>query len=488
MTHSTSHLKRLKTRAVRKYEKRLRKESKAERKSQMEILFKMTHLSKASFGSHWKWINQKIRRGKWVTQDLVRACAIIKKLPNFDLNASSIEKAYLLEMVTDHRHLKTNAWYKSVDRILKKLSKQKGATRDDQKRKVSANSDAPRSPSVDNESANDESIQDDDESIQDDDESGHDDDESIQDDDESVENDSAGDENDRHNEIASPKSFLGLLNGTTGREDPLRENPGTNVNQTHIRFPDGERLFPEFLVCPSTQIRANLEAPVMAFVIAAMISQLPESIPSHLRRTIIDNMKKTDIRLKPSGLPFMDRIKKASKTEESKVALTDVIQGLAHAHWKVGKTGAYSFFYNSLRALGMEVVVDYDFDWSNIQGNNVHDSEGNELRICADAPAPRRKIADHHRKRFEELNEGKKLLADKNFTFEGCDEDGGYVYTTHNVVFKGTQQQLDELLGHQASFFDARYRTRFNARDAVGDAPASASDQMADDEDNFFTF
>lgn len=215
----------------------------------------------------------------------------------------------------------------------------------------------------------------------------------------------------------------------------------------------------------------------MAFVIAAMISQLPQSIPSHLRRTIIDHMKKTDIRLNPSGLPFMDRIKKATKSEESKVALTDVVQGLAHAHWKVGKTGAYSFFYNSLRALGIEKVVDYDFDWSNIQGNNVHDSEGNELRICADAPAPRRKVGDHHRKRFEDLNEGKKLLADKNFTFEGCDEDGEYVYTTHDIVFKGTQRQLDELLGHQASFFDARYRIRANVHDAAGDARASTSEQ-----------
>lgn len=64
-----------------------------------------------------------------------------------------------------------------------------------------------------------------------------------------------------------------------------------------------------------------------------------------------------------------------------KVALMHVVQGLAHAYWKVGQAGAYSFFYKSLRAPGFEVVADYDFDWSNIRGTNVHDSEGNALGI-----------------------------------------------------------------------------------------------------------
>lgn len=89
-------------------------------------------------------MNKKLGRGKWCTQDLLLACAIIEKLPNFDLDVSSIEKAHLLEMVTYHRHLKADSWSKSVDRILKKLSKQKEATRDDQERNAPANADAPR--------------------------------------------------------------------------------------------------------------------------------------------------------------------------------------------------------------------------------------------------------------------------------------------------------------------------------------------------------
>lgn len=93
----------------------------------MKILFKITHLSKASFGSHWKWISKKFDRGKGTTQDLMRTCAIIQQLPDFDLDVSAIKKAQLLEMVTDHRRLKANDWYKSVDHIVEKLSKQKGS-------------------------------------------------------------------------------------------------------------------------------------------------------------------------------------------------------------------------------------------------------------------------------------------------------------------------------------------------------------------------
>lgn len=134
------------------------------------------------------------------------------------------------------------------------------------------------------------------------------------------------------------------------QKDIIKETAGANSEQIRLRFPHGDRIFPEFLVCPSTKVRANLEVggPAMAFAIMGMISQLPKTIKWIHRQAIIGKIKQTDLRKRPSSLPFMDRIQKASKTQNEKVALMDVIQGLAHAHWNVSQTGAYGFFYRSL--------------------------------------------------------------------------------------------------------------------------------------------
>lgn len=174
--------------------------------------------------------------------------------------------------------------------------------------------------------------------------------------------------------------------------------------------------FPKFLVCPSTKVRANLEVggPVMVFAIMSMISQLPRTIRWIYRQAIIGKIEQTDLRKRPSSLLFMDRIQKVSKTQKGKVALMDVVQGLAHAHWNVGPNGAYGFFYRSLQHLGIEVVADYDFDWSNIRGTDVLDGNGNELRITTRIPSKGRRVAPHFRMRFEDTEEGKKLLADKS--------------------------------------------------------------------------
>lgn len=152
----------------------------------------------------------------------------------------------------------------------------------------------------------------------------------------------------------------------------------------------------------------------MTFAIMGMISQLPRTIRWIYRQAIIGKIRQTDFRKRPSSLEFMDRIQKASKTQNEKVALMDVVQGLAHAHWNVSQTGAYGFFYRSLQSLGIEAVADYDFDWSNIRGTDVLDSQGNEMRITTRIPPKGRQIAPQFRKRFEDTEEGKRLLADES--------------------------------------------------------------------------
>lgn len=200
------------------------------------------------------------------------------------------------------------------------------------------------------------------------------------------------------------------------QKDIIKETAGAKTEQIRLRFPHGDRLLPKFLICPSTKVHANLEVggPAMAFAIMGMISQLPKTIKWIHRQAIIGKIKQTDLRKRPSSLPFMDRIQKASKTQNEKVALMDVIQGLAHAHWNVSQTGAYGFFYRSLQHLGIEAVADYDFDWSNIRGTVVLDGQGNELRIDTRIPPKGRRVAPQFRKRFEDTEEGKRLLADKS--------------------------------------------------------------------------
>lgn len=429
----------------------------SDREFEKETLFQITQLCTASFGVHWQWIDERLCSGEWRVQDLIRACAIIKKLPDFNLKASSIRKAHLIIMVENPRDLEANAWSERADFMLEHLSTQKKATQ----ALVSVNADAPSSPTNVNAPSSPFSAVVPSSPIVD----------------------------DQTGNVTVTKSFLGLFNKQIGREEALREDPGTTVHQVAIPFPDGLRLYPEYLICPSTEQRATLEAPAMAFDIAGMIAQLPLTIPPALLQTIINNIKVTDLRSRPSTLPCFDRIRKVSKTKEGKAALTDVIQALAHAHWQVYRNAsAYSFFHTYLRDLGIEVVINYDFDWSNTDGINVLDGEGQELRIYVGIPPAGRKVADRHRKRFEDTKEGEKHLSGKTFTFEGCGEDGKYLCTIHDVVFKGTQHQLDELVGQQPSSHNPEYHIGVNApMDVASDNPGLASDEILDDEDGLFT-
>lgn len=286
----------------------------------------------------------------------------------------------MVKMVGNPKHLEANAWSERVGFMLeglnlmmqKEIIQKDAGRRGNREGDAPADADAPRSPTV-------------------------------------------GDEVARKKNTAVATSSQASFNTENGQDDPLREATGANGPQILLRFPEGDRPFSKFLVCPSARPpgRANLSERARAFAVEGMVSQLPRTIRHTLRVTIIGKIQQTDLRKSPSGLPFMNRIKKASKTKEDKVFLVDVIQGLAHAHWKPGEKGAYSFFYEALLSPGIEAVVDDDFNWSNISGTNVLDGEGREQRITTNIPPIGRKVTARLRKRFEDTKEGKRLLTDK---------------------------------------------------------------------------
>lgn len=319
-------------------------------------ILRTTNVRKASFGAHWQWMHKNLHEGNWNIRDLIRACAIVKKLPKFGLHHLLVKEIHWITIVGNPNHLKANAWLERAEFMLKglrlmiKKNRKALERRAYRKTKASAHADHPRSPIV-------------------------------------------GDEIDRNNDTAVSRGSLGLSNTQTGRDGRWWENSGESVSRTHIPFPGGRRSVPEFFVCPSTEVRANFQADEMELARSTMISQLPHTIPSDLRQTIIHNIQRTNVRKPPSALPLMSRIRKASKTDEDEVALTDVVQGLAHAHWVVFQEGTYGFFWRHLRHLRIEAVTNYNFDWSNIRGTNVLDSHGQELRIHAGTPASMRAVA-----------------------------------------------------------------------------------------------
>lgn len=248
------------------------------------------------------------------------------------------------------------------------------------------------------------------------------------------------------------KSFLEPFHLATGEVDAPRKDPGDcvhQVHQVHIPFPGGRKYFPQFLVCPSTHERANLEIPTVVFNIAAQIAQIaqiPASVPENIKQIVIDAIKWTDLREKPSSLGCIGRIRTAATTDAEKVSMIDILHGLAHAHWQVAAKGSHGFFYSHPRALGIRQVVEYGFDWGRIRNANILDDN-----MCRDErqeslPIPRRRharFAPHLRKKFKDTKEGQHLSGEKVFVYDSTDPDGKYVYlgteptTTHSLERRG---------------------------------------------------
>lgn len=185
----------------------------------------------------------------------------------------------------------------------------------------------------------------------------------------------------------------------------------------------------------------------MAFVIAAMIAQLPASLPAGTRTNVIEAIKTTDPRMKPSSLPCFDRLRQCALRKKA-VSIVDVVQCLAHAHWSIDEAGPYAFAYKSFVSLGIDHVIDYyNFDWSMGDTPNVLGRDGEPLRIVLARPAGRRRIQTHLRKRFEDTKEGKKLIGQKVFTFEGVTRNGDYLYKMHYDTLNCTLAQLEDNIG-----------------------------------------
>lgn len=100
----------------------------------------------------------------------------------------------------------------------------------------------------------------------------------------------------RYNNVAKTKSFIGQVNLATGLVDPLRDEPKDEKNQLQIPSPGVPRLYPMYLLGPSTEQRANLEPPVIAFDLAGIIAQIPLTVDPQVRKCVIDMVKRTDIR------------------------------------------------------------------------------------------------------------------------------------------------------------------------------------------------
>lgn len=251
------------------------------------------------FGAHWQWMMEKLRSGEWKIRQLMRASVIASKLQEFGLHSSLLKKNHFSQLARNPQGLDAHAWAESVDVALKELNlkiqekevRVNVVKRDDRPDETPVDADATPSLIV-------------------------------------------GDQIQRYDNIAVTNSFLGPFDLATGRVIPLRDDPGSSLHQREIPFPFGKRLFPDYLICPGTQACANLEPLVMAFDISGMIAQIPDSIRLTFRQTIADYIKRSDIRVKPSSHPSVNRLRKASKTKDGEVSVVDVVVVLAHAHWQ----------------------------------------------------------------------------------------------------------------------------------------------------------
>lgn len=354
----------------------------------------------------------------------------MSRLLHFGLHESLLKKRHLCLLVQNPRRLEAQAWVENTDVVLKELHLrfQKKETRDDIKKRDDRSGEAPvdpdRPPSL-----------------------------------------IIGDQIERYNNITVTKSFLGPFDLATGVEIPLREDHATSIYQKAIPFPGGKRMYPAHLVCPSTTERANMEPLVMAFDLSGMIAQLPMTLSNENRQSIVDELKLIDLRHKPSSLPAVIRLKKASKTTDTEVSVVDVVVVLAHAHWQIFKDdSSYGFIHTHFRELGITDVLNYKFDWSRTDGTNVLDGQGNKLRIYDGLPPTGRKFSPRFKKRFEDTRDGKRLRGEKVYTFHGRSTDGKLLYRTHYDLFKCTEAQMEDLLGQQASITAIRAAMGAHAR------------------------
>lgn len=188
----------------------------------------------------------KMRSGEWKERHLLRAGIVMTRISRFGLHDSFFKKGHLCLLVKNPRGLQAKPWVENTDVALKALHLrfQKKQTRDDVKKRDDRPGEAPVDP-------------------------------------ERPPSWIVGDQIERYNNISVIKSFLGPFDLATGMEIALREDPVTTIYQKAIPFPGGKRMYPAYLICPSTAQRAKIEPLVMAFDLSGMTAPPPLTSSHH---------------------------------------------------------------------------------------------------------------------------------------------------------------------------------------------------------------
>lgn len=273
--------------------------------------------------AHWDWVRKKLCCHEWTLLDFGRACDAINLMPRYGLDPVMLKKRHFKALMKKRDEDSHKEWEKALKKKLEELHErmQKKETlsqvkqREDREDEEAMNADAPTALIIGGYIA-------------------------------------------RYNNLSVSKSWLAPFNIATGEVNPLREDPGTVTHQTRIPFPDGPQHYPNFLIGLSSVQRTSLKPPAIAFAMAAIIAQLPADLPADCRDEVIDVIKTTDLRLRPSSLPCFDRLKKAVSSKGT-VSLVNILQCLAHSHWKIVSTGPYAFAHRNFVALGIDEVTDY---------------------------------------------------------------------------------------------------------------------------------
>lgn len=150
---------------------------------------------------------------------------------------------------------------------------------------------------------------------------------------------------------------------------------------THIPFNDGLRPFPTYLLAMGVVIRHNQPDGLVAFDRAAMLAQIPDSLPPRLQTAVRGQLERMNTRATPSSQSAFAHILRVSKTKD-KVKVGHLVAALCFLHYHVHIEGRNAFLYRQLKAMGLREVINHSFPWGDrIQGTRVVDAQGQQLRI-----------------------------------------------------------------------------------------------------------
>lgn len=162
---------------------------------------------------------------------------------------------------------------------------------------------------------------------------------------------------------------------------PLVEAYSPLQGVTHIPFNNGLRPFPTYLLAMGVVIRRNQPDRLVAFDRAAMLAQIPRSLPPRLQTAVRGQLERMNTRATPSSQSAFTHILRVSKTKD-KVKVGHLVAALCFLHYHIHNEGRNAFLYRQLKVMGLREVIDHSFPWGDrIQGTRVVDAKGRQLRI-----------------------------------------------------------------------------------------------------------